>query len=52
MRELLGLACRELGDEDTATLELEAARHAFASLGAATDLSRVGTLAEIAACGR
>jgi hypothetical protein len=25
-RELIGLACRNLGDEDTARLELEAAR--------------------------
>lgn len=48
-RELLGLACRELGDEDTARLELEAARDTFARLGAATDLTRVGMLAEIAA---
>jgi DNA-binding NarL/FixJ family response regulator len=47
VRELIGLACRELGDEDTATLELEAAREAFATLGAATDLSRIGLLAEI-----
>jgi DNA-binding CsgD family transcriptional regulator len=49
VRELIGHACRELGDEDTATLELEAARDAFARLGAGTDLSRVGMLAEIAA---
>jgi DNA-binding CsgD family transcriptional regulator len=49
VRELIGLACRELGDEDGAKLELEAARDAFASLGAATDVSRVGMLAEIAA---
>jgi len=48
VRELIGLACRELGDDDAATLELEAARDAFARLGAATDLSRVGTLAEVA----
>jgi DNA-binding NarL/FixJ family response regulator len=40
-RELIGLACRELGDEDTATLELEAARETFARLGAATDLARI-----------
>jgi DNA-binding CsgD family transcriptional regulator len=40
-RELIGLACRELGDEDTARLELEAARETFARLGAATDLARV-----------
>jgi DNA-binding CsgD family transcriptional regulator len=40
-RELIGLACRNLGDEDTARLELEAARETFARLGAATDLARV-----------
>jgi ATP/maltotriose-dependent transcriptional regulator MalT len=40
-RELIGLACRDLGDEDTARLELEAARETFARLGAATDLARV-----------
>jgi DNA-binding CsgD family transcriptional regulator len=49
VRELVGIACRELGDEDAAMLELDAARDVFASLGAATDLSRVGMLAEIAA---
>jgi DNA-binding NarL/FixJ family response regulator len=49
VRELLGLACRELGDQEAAELELEAARDGFARLGAATDLARVGTLAEIAA---
>lgn len=48
VRELLGVACRELGDADAATLELDAARDAFASLGAATDLARVAMLAEIA----
>ena len=41
MRELLGLACRALGDDDTAALELEAARDGFARLGAAPDLARV-----------
>jgi DNA-binding CsgD family transcriptional regulator len=40
-RELIGLACRSLGDEDSARLELEAARETFARLGAATDLARV-----------
>jgi DNA-binding CsgD family transcriptional regulator len=49
VQELLGIACRELGDEDTATLELESAREAFERLGAATDLVRVAMLAEIAA---
>ncbi len=33
-RVLLGLTCRSLGDEDTAALELEAARGVFAELGA------------------
>jgi DNA-binding NarL/FixJ family response regulator len=40
-RELIGLACRSLGDEDSARLELEAARETFARLGAATDLARI-----------
>jgi ATP/maltotriose-dependent transcriptional regulator MalT len=45
VRVLLGLACRVLGDDDTATLELEAARDVFAQLGAAPDLARVDSLA-------
>jgi ATP/maltotriose-dependent transcriptional regulator MalT len=45
VRVLLGLACRALGDDDTATLELEAARDVFAQLGAAPDLARVDSLA-------
>ena len=40
-RVLVGLACRDLGDEDAATLELEAARSAFERLGAAPDLARL-----------
>ena len=44
VRVLLGLACRALGDDDTAALELEAAREAFADLGAAPDLARVDAL--------
>ena len=40
-RELIGLACRSLGDEDSARLELEAARATFMRLGAATDLGRI-----------
>jgi DNA-binding NarL/FixJ family response regulator len=40
-RELIGLACRALGDHDSAALELEAARDVFAELGAAPDLRRV-----------
>jgi DNA-binding NarL/FixJ family response regulator len=44
VRELLALACRQQGDDDTATLELEAARDAFAELGAAADLARTNSL--------
>jgi DNA-binding CsgD family transcriptional regulator len=44
VRVLLGLACRALGDDDTAALELEAARGDFANLGAAPDLARVDAL--------
>jgi DNA-binding CsgD family transcriptional regulator len=40
-RELVGLACRTLGDEDGAALELDAARLTFEELGAAPDLARV-----------
>ena len=38
-RVLVGLACRAVGDDDTAALELDAARDAFERLGAAPDLS-------------
>jgi DNA-binding NarL/FixJ family response regulator len=34
-------ACRALADEDGATLELEAAREAFAQIGAAPDLASI-----------
>ena len=40
-RLLVGLACRALGDEDTARLELDAARDTFEALGAAPDLARL-----------
>jgi ATP/maltotriose-dependent transcriptional regulator MalT len=40
-RLLVGLACRALGDEDSATLELSAARSLFERLGAAPDVARV-----------
>ena len=43
-RVLIGLACGQMGDDDTAALELEAARSVFEDLGAATDLSRVRSL--------
>ena len=41
VRVLAASACRELGDEDAATLELEAARDVFARLGAEPDLARI-----------
>jgi DNA-binding CsgD family transcriptional regulator len=44
-RVLLGLACRALGDEDSARLELENATNAFEHLGALPDLARIETLA-------
>ena len=43
---LIGLACRALGDEDAAKLEMQAAREAFRTLGAAPDLARVTALLE------
>ena len=44
VRVLIGLACRALGDEDGATLELAAARAVFERLSAIPDLTRAGTL--------
>ena len=41
VRELIGLACRALGDEDGAGLDLAAARSAFERLGAGPDLARI-----------
>ncbi|MCP9486304.1 MAG: response regulator transcription factor [Gaiellaceae bacterium MAG52_C11] len=41
VRVLVGLACRALGDDDAAAMELDAARGAFARLGAAPDLARL-----------
>ena len=44
VRVSMGLACRELGDEECARLELDAARSAFEQLGAAPDIARVESL--------
>jgi DNA-binding CsgD family transcriptional regulator/tetratricopeptide (TPR) repeat protein len=44
VRVLIGLAYRELGDEDTAEMELDAARGVFEQLGAAPDLARLKEL--------
>ncbi len=43
-RVLLALACRALGDDDTAAFELDAARTTFARLGASPDVARVDEL--------
>jgi ribonuclease I len=48
-RVLIGLVCRQLGDEDGAGLEFEAARQVFKQLGAAPDLVRVNGLSRLAA---
>ena len=54
-RMLAGLACRALGDDDSAALELDAARAAFTRLGALPDLAlldgRTGTADAAAAAG-
>jgi DNA-binding CsgD family transcriptional regulator len=44
VRVPIALACRELGDEGTAEMELDAARVAFEELGAAADLARLRDL--------
>ena len=44
VRVLIGLACRELGDEETAEMELDAARSVFEQLGAVPDLARARAL--------
>jgi DNA-binding CsgD family transcriptional regulator len=43
-REQVALACRALGDDDAAAMELEAAHAAFGALGAAPDANRVAAL--------
>jgi DNA-binding CsgD family transcriptional regulator len=43
-RMLLGVACRSLGDTDTATLEFRAARSVLGRLGAAPDLARLDAI--------
>jgi DNA-binding NarL/FixJ family response regulator len=44
VRALVGLACRALGDADSAALETEAAGRTFAELGARPDLARLEAL--------
>ena len=51
-RVLVARACAALGDDDTASLELQAAHEVFARLGAAPDLARVDSLTGRAASRR
>jgi DNA-binding NarL/FixJ family response regulator len=44
-RVVVGLARRQLGDDDTAQLELDGARNVFAELGAAPDVALLDRLA-------
>jgi DNA-binding CsgD family transcriptional regulator len=44
VRVLIGLACRALGDEDGAGLEIDAAKSVFERLGATPDLARIESL--------
>jgi DNA-binding CsgD family transcriptional regulator len=48
VRVLAGLACRQLGDGDTAEMELDAARRVFQELGAAPDLARLARVSRTA----
>jgi ATP/maltotriose-dependent transcriptional regulator MalT len=50
-RVLIGLACRALNDEDSAGLELAAARSVFVQLGAVPDAARVRALTGAAGTG-
>jgi ATP/maltotriose-dependent transcriptional regulator MalT len=45
-RVLIGIACRRVGDIDTATVALDAARDTFQRLGAIPDLARVEALSQ------
>jgi ATP/maltotriose-dependent transcriptional regulator MalT len=51
VRVQLGLACRALGDDDAAALELDSARRVFERLEARPDLARVDALARRGARG-
>jgi DNA-binding CsgD family transcriptional regulator len=44
VRVLVGLACRALGDEEGAALEIDAARSVFERLGAMPDLARIDSM--------
>jgi DNA-binding CsgD family transcriptional regulator len=44
VRVLMGLACRQLADDEAARMEFDAARHVFLRLGAAPEVARVDRL--------
>ncbi|HEY3652685.1 MAG TPA: LuxR C-terminal-related transcriptional regulator [Streptosporangiaceae bacterium] len=50
-RVLAGLACRQLGEGDTAEMELDAAFRVFQELGAAADLARLAKISQTAEAG-
>jgi DNA-binding CsgD family transcriptional regulator len=47
VRVLVGQACRQLGDEDTAALELSGVRDIFSELGAGPDLAALDSLVQV-----
>jgi DNA-binding CsgD family transcriptional regulator/tetratricopeptide (TPR) repeat protein len=51
VRVLIALACRALGDDDTAEMELDTARWVFRQLGAGPDVARVEALSRAPAVG-
>jgi DNA-binding NarL/FixJ family response regulator len=51
VRVLIGLACRQLGDQDSADMELDAAHWVFRQLDAAPDLAQVEALTRKPAAG-
>lgn len=50
-RVLIALACRALGDDDSAEMELDAARSIFAELRAMPDVARTESLSRVTAAG-
>jgi DNA-binding NarL/FixJ family response regulator len=51
-RLMLGLACREMGDEEGAVTEISSARAALVALGATSDVTRVDRLTSAPTRGR
>jgi DNA-binding NarL/FixJ family response regulator len=49
VRLLMASACRAVGDDDSAEMELDAARRVFAELGAAPDMTRAASLSRVMA---